>query len=88
MPKGPILKRYLLVDNFKGAKRLLHWNLVETALGNMVEPRNMQAAMPGKIVQTDAIDNSFNDVWHINEDEMPARLGTAGLQVPVDFNPA
>lgn len=87
MPKAPILNREAFYSKLRdGSFRDLDWNLVNTSLGAMVEPRQLRRVDGGKVVHQDVYDNSFNRRTEFDENQMATLMGTAGLQLPVDFN--
>ena len=87
MPKAPILNRELFYTRLRdGSYRDLDWQLVNTSLGAMVEPRQIVGIDRQKVVQRDVYDSSFTRRTEFNEDQFFSLMGTAGQQVPVDFN--
>lgn len=87
MPKAPILNREAFYSRLRdGSYRDLDWHLVNTSLGAMVEPRQILGIVAGKVTQRDVYDASVTKLTEFNEDKMFTLLGTAGPQVPVDFN--
>ena len=89
MPKVPILSREAFYDRLRDGTYIdLDWNLVNTSLGAMVEPRRLSevvtAASP--IVQADAADVSFDRRTEIDGDRFFSLMGTGGNQSLVDFN--
>lgn len=89
MPKAPILNRETFYDRLgDGTFRDLDWNLVNTELGAMVEPRTLMSGLAGArgIVHTDLKDISFNKRSELDEDAFYRLMGTGGRQIPVDFN--
>lgn len=86
MPKTPILSRDLLYDTLRdGSIRLLDWCLVNTSLGGMVEPRQLNFN-GGSVGTIDALDASYTRLTPMKDDQLNALLGTSGRQLPVDFN--
>lgn len=91
MPKTPILSRTLLFSRLRDKTiQLLHWNRVNTSLGNMWESRTMNAlprsgTTADAVVQQDVYDVSFTDVNEVSEGGLFAGLH-GGQQVPTDFN--
>jgi hypothetical protein len=83
--KAPILSRELLFDTLRdGSKRLLDWNLVNTELGAMLEPRNVLPAM-APMTAIDAYDASFTRFVEFDEDLLVATFNVSGRQLPMDF---
>lgn len=86
MPKAPILSRECYYDVRRDGSIIdLDWNLVNTSLGAMVEPA-MQSAIMSPVVQLDLDDISFTRRVQMDETVMFATLGTAGIQIPADYN--
>lgn len=87
MPKAPILSRECYYDVRRDGSFVdLDWNLVNTSLGAMVEPA-MQSVVLSPVVQLDLDDMvSFNRRVQMDETVMFGTLGTAGIQVPSDYN--
>ena len=88
MPKAPILSRECFFDRLRdGSYRDLDWNLVNTSLGGMVEPRALVGGHGnGRQTNVDLKDASFTDRRELDEDTLFRLLGTAGHQLPVDYN--
>lgn len=87
MPKAPVLSRELFFDRLPdGTYRDLDWALVNTSLGAMVEPVCLSYAGLNRITQIDQRDMSFTSRRELDEDQMFSLLGTAGQQLPADFN--
>ena len=87
MPKGPILRREVFYD-ILGDKsiRFLDWNLVNTSLGAMIEPRQLcPVPSNGPVVQVNVVDTSFDKMSFMDEDAFYRLTGFSGRQVPVDF---
>lgn len=86
MPRVPILHRTVFYSRLRdGTFRLLDWNLVNTTLGAMMEPRLLRYTEDGKVTNLDVYDINFNRITEYNEDKMYAETGTAGFQLPRDF---
>lgn len=86
--KEPIRKRELLFGRMRRTGQLypLDWNLVDTELGGMLEPRQVLGPDPGKIVVADVEFNSVDRITEINEDQMQDIFCGGGYQLPRDFN--
>jgi len=87
MPKGPILDRTLVIEKRKnGTFRLLDWNLANTDVGAVVEPRQLNI-LPSheQVTQVSVPDITFNRIQFMSEDEFYKLNGSGGRQVPVDF---
>ena len=90
MPKTPITDRTMLYDVLRYDKtiRFLDWNVVETELGTMVEPRPFG---PGygtvKVTDVDVYDASANRLVQYDENTFAREYGTGGNQLPADFSP-
>lgn len=86
MPRVPILNRQCFYRRLPdGTFRDLDWNLVNTSLGAMIEPRQIRVFDGGKVVNADVYDASFNDRREFNEDKLFSHLGISGTQLPVDY---
>lgn len=90
MPKNPIKSRTLLIIKLRdGTYRLSDWNIVNTSLGAMLEPRSQRTIDGGKVVNRDPYDmENFNDFVVYNEDKMWSEFGTSGFTIPRDFTVA
>lgn len=88
MPRAPILNRQGFYTKLRGGTyRDLDWNLVNTSLGAMVEPRQLVAVLPGKLTDKDRFDgDDFNDRRELSVDEFYRYHGTGGQQIPVLTN--
>lgn len=88
MPKAPILSRECFYDRLRdGSFRDLDWNLVNTSLGAMLEPRQLSIGhRNGRLPNVDAKDASFNRRTEFDEDRFFTTFNHAGYQLPVDFN--
>jgi hypothetical protein len=87
MPKAPILSREVFYDRLPdGTYRDLDWALVNTSVGACVEPRSYAGSQRDSSVVQDIFDASFNKRTEMDEDQMFTLLGTAGPQMPVDYN--
>lgn len=86
--KAPILARDRMYGRMRRTGDLypLDWNIVNTELGAMMEPRQILGADANKIVNLDIEDNSFNRITEVNEDEMVNLFNHSGRQIPVDFS--
>ena len=63
------------------------WNVVDTELGTMVEPRNFAGLDPtSKVVQIDIIDAAYDSVTVTNQDTFYAENGVGGQLIVGDFN--
>lgn len=87
MPRAPILSRELFyTKNPDGSYRLLDWCLVNTSLGGMIEPRNLNAINGGRVRGVDAFGaDSFTKISEMNEDEFYRKFNLNGRQIPVTF---
>jgi hypothetical protein len=87
VPRNPILDRqehfFRLSD---GTFADFDWNLVNTSLGAMVEPRQMIDTTRDKFVAVDLRDASFNRRLEINPDQFYSQTNTQGPQLPVDYS--
>lgn len=88
MPKTPILNREAFYQKLRDGSFVdLQWNLVQTSLGAMVEPRPLRGE-GSKMNNFDPYDASFTRRTEFNADTFYSLFGTYGQQIPVDFNPA
>lgn len=88
--KEPILSRTLLFDLLKDKKTMirLDWNLVDTVLGGMLEPRSMSGINAAESIQNfDVFDAGFTSFRSQNEDTMQSIFSTGGILFPRDYNP-
>lgn len=86
MPKGPVRSREHFYTRLRDGSFLsLDWNVVDTTLGAMVEPRQLMYGNR-KITQVDVTEISFNKVSEIDGNQFWRLYGTGGNQLPVDFN--
>lgn len=86
MPKAPILSREGFFTTLRdGSIRDLDWNLVNTNLGAMMEPRQL-SIVGSPVTDVDPNDYSYTRRVQLDENTLPETLGTAGPQLPYDFN--
>lgn len=87
MPKAPILSRFRLYERMRdGSERDLEWNVVNTSLGQMIEPRSHTIHF-GAMPQRDPYDlENVNGRQLIQADQMPSLLGTGGDLWPRTYN--
>jgi hypothetical protein len=82
MPSAPILTRTLLWERLgDGSIHVLDWNLVNTSLGLMVEPRVMLRES-GAIKDEDLAESGYSDMTVLQSDNFFATYGFAGSQWP------
>jgi hypothetical protein len=90
MPKGPILERVQYFAKMPGqgsvGVAMLDWNVVETSLGTMVEPRTISPVGLDRLLDVDIFDAAPNRIVEINEDTFYTQYSTSGNQLPRDFN--
>ena len=90
MPRTPILERRAFFDytnRFTKNTMPLPWNAVDTALGTMVEPRNMLGYGPGgPVTQIDAVDAAFDSETYMDRGTFYSQYGTDGQQLLFDFD--
>lgn len=88
MPKAPILNRQGFYTKLRGGTyRDLDWNLVNTSLGAMVEPRQLVLVAGGKITEKDRFDgDDFNSRTELSGDLFYRYHNTGGDQLPVLTN--
>lgn len=86
MPRNSILNRTVFYTKLRdGSFRFLDWNLVQTTLGAMLEPRQIRYIDDTKIVNVDVFDMNFNHLKEYNEDKMWSEMNTAGWLLPRDY---
>lgn len=90
-----ILSRDMFYDRRRGRHqagtnyRLLDFCLVDTPLGAMVEPRmmNLLTSTSGSgLTNLSADEVAFTRITEMDETTMFDKLGTAGNQLPIDYN--
>ena len=90
MPRTPILSRvgfFDYVNRNSKVRRNLEWNLVETELGAMTEPRqHMLYSGLQPIADIDIVDAGFNDQTYMSRDVFYTSMGTDGPQMFFDWN--
>ncbi len=87
MPRAPILSRELLyTTNPDGSFRLLDWCLVNTSIGAMIEPRNLQTFNGGNVRGLNVYEAGITAIKPFNEDEFYAKTRFSGRQVPLRFD--
>jgi hypothetical protein len=87
MPRSPILDRQAHVVKLSdGTFADFNWNLVNTSLGAMVEPRQVSQTPRDKFVPVDLIDASVNRRIEINRDQFYGQTNTQGEQLPADYS--
>jgi hypothetical protein len=89
MPKAPILSRETYYDTLNnGTLHLLDWNVVNTSLGAMVEPRQVSLAElgTGDQAQIDLTDVGPTRLSPMVEDTFFGKHLGGGQQLPRDYN--
>jgi len=89
MPKAPILDREMFYDTLRntGTLRLLDWQLVNTEVGAMLEPRPLSFAEIGADqAQIDLTDMSVNRISPSDEDTFFSVYLGGGQQLPRDYS--
>ena len=87
MPRPPIQSREAFYDTLRdGSIYDLDWNLVNTELGAMVEPRQLPVGVADVVAEVDRQDLSVSRRVLMEEDRMFSLIGTSGPQLPVDFS--
>jgi len=82
MPSAPILTRTLLWERLSdGSIHLLDWNLVNTSLGVMVEPRVLLRDS-GAIKDEDLFESGYTDMMVLQSDSFFATYWFSGSQWP------
>ena len=64
----------------------LQWNVVDTDLGPMVEPRQFGLAVDGKITQIDLLDAAADSEGEMEAATFYSQYGTDGQQLMYDFS--
>ena len=90
MPKTPITSRRsffetIRADTVNKSKRMLDWNMVDTALGPMAEPRAVLNGAMGPVTNVDAVDAAFDSITEMQAEQFQAATGTGGELIPADF---
>ena len=89
MPKAPVLDRTAFYDTLKdGTIRFLDWNLINTKLGQMIEPAPLSIYSFGatRIVQIDERDASITRLLPFNEDQFYRTFFVGGPTYCRDIN--
>lgn len=88
MPRAPILNRQAFYTKQRGGSyRDLDWNLVNTSLGGMVEPRQIVSLDGNKVSDKDRFDgDDFNERREMSDDDFYRLTGTGGQQLPILTN--
>lgn len=88
MPKAPILYREAFYETLAdGSIRMLDFNLVNTELGAMIEPRSVSLVnTTGSITTMDVYDASINKLSPMKEDEFYRLTGFSGRQAFTNWN--
>ena len=64
----------------------LQWNVVDTDLGIMVEPRQYPLAQDGKITQIDLLDSAVDSCTELDPGTFYSQYNTDGNQYMYDFS--
>ena len=62
------------------------WNVVDTDLGLMVEPRQYPIVQDGKITQIDLLDCGLDSEWEIDPGTFYSQYNTDGNQFMYEFS--
>ena len=85
----PIIERVRLYDTRRGDIRFLDWNLVQTRLGAMIEPRAL-SEVPVEdgvnITNFDEENNAITAMREINEDKFFSIYNHSGKQITSDVS--
>ena len=90
MPKTPITSRRsffetIRADTVNKSKRMLDWNMVDTALGPMAEPRAVLNGAMGPVTNVDAVDAAFDSITEMQAEAFQQATGSGGELIPSDF---
>ena len=87
MPKEPIIERVALFQRLRdNTLRQLDWNIVETSLGKMLEPRAFFRADSDDIKNVDVYDANYTSIRILDAGAFANEFQTDGIQFPSDFN--
>ena len=89
MARTPINQRrgFFYSPNRNTTTRIdLQWNVVDTDLGVMVEPRQYPLGLDGKITQIDLLDIAADSEWEIDPTTFYQQYNTDGQQYMYDFS--
>lgn len=85
--KHPILSREIFYEVLRdGTMRDLHWALVNTPIGGMLEPRTPFVVDRNRVANLDVYDSSYSRRSEMDEDQMARLFNTAGSLIPSNFN--
>lgn len=86
MPRTPILNREGYYKTLTDGTIVdLDWNVVNTSLGAMLEPRQVTAGLGMDGAAIDAVDAGYSRRLEYDEDLLVAQFNTGGRQLPVSF---
>ncbi len=89
MLSTPIIERVRLYDTRRGDIRFLDWNLVQTRLGAMIEPRAL-SEIPVEdgvnIADYDEENNFITAMRELNEDKLFSIYNHSGRQITADVS--
>lgn len=84
MPSAPILARTLLWETLSdGTVHQLDWNLVETNLGTMVEPRIMSRRSQDDMRHENLSDAGYTGIAKMSTADLYANYHFFGVQWPI-----
>ena len=89
MARTPVLQRrtfFNYVNRYSTVRQDFPWNVVDTELGPMVEPRMLPLIIDGKIVQIDAVDAAIDSESFLDPTTFYSTYGTDGQQLLYDYN--
>lgn len=88
MPRTPILARFAFYERLRdGTFRDLDWNVVNTSLGAMVEPRQIIMFDHHTMTDKDRFDgDNFTDRRELSDDQFYSFHGTGGNQLSILTN--
>lgn len=89
MLSTPIIERVRLYDTRRGDIRFLDWNLVQTSLGAMIEPRAL-SEVPVEdgvdMANYDEENNFITAMRELNEDKFYSIYNHSGKQITSDVS--
>lgn len=89
MARAPITNRIAYsykINRYLDERLPFDWNVVETELGTMVEPRQLVRFIDGSVPQVDLVDSAFDSQAFMSPEEFQSTYNHGGPQLMVDFN--
>lgn len=81
---APITNRTAFYDTTFGGIRFLDWNLVNTAQGAMIEPRNLLGVIDQNALNVDQENSEISKLEIFDENKFFSTFNHGGRQHPVD----